>query len=205
METKLQTSFIPKKPIVEERDYDSGISLFLLISIILFIVALATAGGIWVWKNTLTKQIQENKAQLESVRASYEEGTINSLIRLDDRIKEAKTLLDNHIAVSPIFMMMEQNILQKVRLKSLKFTYSPDKKIKIELAGIARSYEVLSKQAEAFGVVAVSTGKISQPVISDFSLTQDGNVTFNFNTMVDQKLVSYPQMIKDKTPTTETQ
>lgn len=201
METKLQTSFIPKKPVVDSRPSSGGISLFLLIAIILFIVSVALGGGVWVWKNSLVKQIAENKSKLESVRASYEEGTINDLIKLDDRIREAKTLLDNHIAVSPVFDLMEQNILQKVRLKTMKFVYGPDKKIKVELTGTARSYEVLSKQAEAFGNVAVTTGKISQPVISDFSLTPDGNVSFSFNTMVDSRSVSYAELLKAQTDT----
>lgn len=191
----MQTSFIPKKPVVDNHSSGSGISLFLLISIILFIVSVAVAGGVFVWKNSLVKQIAQNKTDLEAVRSSYEEGTINALIRLDDRIKQANILLSKHLAVSPVFLLMEKNILQKVRLKTLKFSYAPDNKIKVDLSGLARSYEVLSKQSDAFGSANLRD-YISRPVISDFSLTPDGNISFNFNALVDPKLVSYTEMLK---------
>ena len=186
----MQTSFIPKKPVNESRVEGGGISLFLLVGIIVFIVSLAMAGGIWMWKSSLIKQIADNKEALVAARASYEEGTINALIRLDERIKQGSILLNKHIAVSPVFLLLEKNVLQNVRLKTMKFSYAADNKIKIDLAGSARNYGVLSKQLEAFGAENLRQF-ISQPVISDFSPTQDGSVSFNFTALVDSRLISY--------------
>ena len=74
MAVKMQTSFIPKKPIIENNSADSGVSLFLLLSIIVFIVAVALAGGVWVWQNSLIAQIEKDKKELVAVRESYEDG-----------------------------------------------------------------------------------------------------------------------------------
>ena len=113
----MQTSFIPKKPIIESQSTGSGVSLFLLLSIILFIVALALAGGVWLWKGALVSQIEKDKAALVAAKDSYEEATINPLIRLDSRIEQSKLLLAKHIAVSPVFIMLEKNVLRNIQLK----------------------------------------------------------------------------------------
>ncbi len=190
MEVKMQTSFIPKKPIVENRTRGSGISLFLLLSIIIFIVSITLALGIWVWRESLLKQIEKSKKSLVAAKERYEETTINSLVRLNDRIEESNFLLSRHLAISPIFTLLEKNILRNVKLDSLKFVYGSNDKIKIELSGIASSYDVLSKQSDAFGRENLREF-ISEPVISDFSLTETGGVSFNFSATVNSKLVSY--------------
>lgn len=190
METKMQTSFIPKKPITEDHGEGSGISLFLLLAIILFIVSVALAGGIWIWKNSLLSQIETHKQELAAAKASYEEGTINELIRLDDRINLSNDLLKKHLAISPIFLLLEKNTLKSVRIKTFKFSYAGSDKIKIDLAGTAQSYEALSKQSDAFGADHLRD-KLSQPVISDFSPTADGSISFNFNALVNSNLISY--------------
>ena len=196
MEVKMQTSFIPKKPIIESQSSGSGVSLFLLLSVILFIVAIALAGGVWLWQKSLISQIEKDKAALLAAKDSYEEGTITPLIRLNDRIEESKNLLANHIAVSPVFTMLEKNVLKNIRLKTLNFSYGANKKIKIDLSGTASSYDALSKQADAFGSENLRSFLI-QPVISDFSPTPDSSISFNFTTSVDPKLVSYKNIVAD--------
>jgi len=197
MEVKMQTSFIPKKPIVEASSSGSGVSLFLLLSIIIFIVAVALALGVWLWQGSLVKQIAQAKLDLVAAKSSYEEDTINPLIRLSDRISESQTLLANHLAVSPVFLLLEKNVLKNVRLKTMKFSFTGKDQIKIDLSGTASNYNVLSKQSDAFGREDLRP-YISQPVISDFSPTPDGSVAFNFTAMVNPKLVSY-EAIADQT------
>ena len=210
MEVKMQTSFIPKKPIVESRVGGSGVSLFLLLSIILFITAITLALGVWLWQNSLTSQIEKDKAALVAAKNSYEEDTINNLIRLDDRIGESKALLSKHLAVSPVFIMLEKNVLKNIRLKTMKFSDTADGKIKVNLTGTASNYDVLSKQSDAFG--ALATKKIiSEPVISNFVLLPDSSVSFDFTTSVDPSLVSYGNTVNseaaqtDNTATSSTQ
>ncbi len=190
----MQTSFIPKKPITEGRDDGSGVSLFLLLSVILFIVIVALSGGIWLWRNSLISQIEKDKQALVAAKESYEEDTINPLIRLDDRIKESESLLARHIAVSPVFMMLEKNILRNIRLKSMNFSYGANNKIKLDLVGAATNYDALSKQSDAFGAENLRKF-ISQPVISDFNPIADGSISFNFTAMIDPRLISYDNTV----------
>jgi hypothetical protein len=194
MEVKMQTSFIPKKPIIESTSSGSGVSLFLLLSIIVFIVAIAMAGGVWLWQKSLLSQIEKDKTDLAAVKDSYEEGTIKPLIRLDDRIEESKKLLANHVAVHPIFVLLEENTLANVQLKTFKFSSAGNAKTKMELSGIAKNYDALSKQSDVFGAPSLRDF-ISEPVISDFSLNQDGTVSFNFNALIDSSLITYEKVL----------
>jgi len=195
MEVKMQTSFIPKKPVIESTSSGSGVSLFLLLSIILFIVAVALAGGVWLWQKSLVAQVEKDKTDLAAVKDSYEEGTIIPLVRLNDRIEESKNLLANHIAVHPVFVLLEENVIQNVQLKTFKFSAAGDKKINLELSGVAKNYDALSKQSDAFGAPHLRDF-ITEPVISDFSLNQDGTVAFSFKALVNSSLISYESALE---------
>jgi hypothetical protein len=190
MEVKMQTSFIPKKPITDTHIEGGGVSLFLLISIILFIVSISLAVGVFLWQKSLVAQIEKDKADLVAAKESYEEDTLVPLIRLNDRIEQSKVLLSKHLAITPVFALLEAKVLKNVRLKNMKFSYAGDGKIKIDLSGQAASYEALLKQSDSFGDESLRK-YISMPVVSDFSPVADGSVSFNFTATVDPKLVSY--------------
>jgi hypothetical protein len=194
MEVKMQTSFIPKKPIIESRSGGSGMSLLLLLSIIVFIVSVALVGGIFVWRKSLIIKIEKSKADLVAAKESYEQDTINPLIRLNDRIEQSEILLSKHLAVSPIFLLLENNTLKNVRLKNMSFSFAGEGKTKIDISGTAASYGTLSKQADAFGDASLRD-YISQPVISGFSPNADGTVAFNFNAIVNSSLVMYKNIL----------
>jgi hypothetical protein len=194
MEVKMQTSFIPKKPIIESRNEGSGISLFLLLSIIVFIVAITLGGGIWVWQNSLNAEIIKDKIALQDAKKSYEENTINPLIRLNDRIEESKKLLDSHIAVSPVFAMLEKYTYKNIRYKTMKFSYAGKDKIRIDLTGVASTYDALSAQSDIFGGDSLKD-VISEPVVSDFNPNFDGSISFNFTAVIDSSLISYESKI----------
>ncbi len=192
----MQTSFIPKKPITESRIEDSGMSLFLLLAIIVFIVSVAMAGGIWLWRGALISQIAKDKQALVDARDSYQEDTINPLIRLNDRIEESKDLLASHLAISPVFIMLERNVLRNVRLKTMKFSFAGNDKIKIDLTGTAANYDALLKQSDAFGNGTLKDF-ITEPVVSDFNPTTDGSISFTFSASVEPRLISYDNILPE--------
>ncbi len=205
MEVKMQTSFIPKKPITETRPSGGGgISLFLLLAIIIFAVTILTSFGVWIFQKSLTAKIDKLNKSLADSRSSYEEKTITDLIRLNDRIEQSKVLLNKHIAVSPLFTTLENKIVKNIRLKTMKFSTDNTGKMKFTIDGVASSYDALSRQSDIFGD-RVLRDFISEPVVSDFSPNIDGSISFNFNATVMPKLVTYRPVIIDITspPSTE--
>lgn len=196
MDNNIQTSFIPKKPIVEDSNISrSSVSLFLVISIIVFLVSLSLMAWVTLTKTAMINQINEDKAVIEKNKSEFETGTIESILRLDSRIKVAQSLLDKHVAVSPIFNFLEQRTLRSVRFKNFKF-YSSGKGtdgkdvVKVEMSGQAKDFKTIALQANEFGK-AEYRDVIREVNFSDLNLTQDGLVSFSFSAYVVPSFISY--------------
>jgi lipopolysaccharide export LptBFGC system permease protein LptF len=199
METKFQTSFIPKKPVVEERRNNSSISLFLLLSIIVFLISLGLGGWVFIQKDLLIKNIQSAEEVIKSNQGAFELDTIESMIRLDSRIKIAKDLLANHVSISPIFSFLEDKTLKSVRFKSFNFTSAGKDEggasiIKVTMTGQARDFKTIALQAEEFGNVNYRN-IIKNPVFSDLNLTSDGSVSFSASMLVVPSFLSYSKSV----------
>lgn len=199
METKFQTSFIPKKPVVEERRNNSSISLFLLLSIIVFLVSIGLGGWIFIQKDLLIKNIESAEEVIKSNQGAFELDTIESMIRLDSRIKIAKDLLASHVSISPIFSFLEDKTLKSVRFKTFNFTSagkdeSGASTIKVTMTGQAKDFKTIALQAEEFGNVNYRN-IIKNPVFSDLNLTSDGSVSFSASMFVVPSFLSYSKSI----------
>ena len=198
METKFQTSFIPKKPVAAaSQTRSAGLSLFLLISIIVFFVSLGLAGYVFLQKNVLIQKIASDQSTIKTNQGNFtsDSNTIESLVTLNSRINVAKNLLGMHVAVSPIFNFLQQATLKSVRFKSFTFTSAGKdttgaSKVSVQMSGVARDWETVASQADEFGKVDYKK-TISEPKISSLTLNQDGSVSFIFTAFVSPDLLVY--------------
>ncbi len=198
METKYQTSFIPKKPVsISEQSQSGGMSLFLLVSMIIFLISLGLAGYIFLEKNLLIKKITANIATIEQNKGGLtsDSVTIESLVELNSRINVAKDLLDRHVAISPIFDFLQQATLKSVRFRNFSFSSlgkdaSGVSRVSAQMSGIATSWETVASQADEFGKPDWKR-IITEPKISNLSLNADGSVSFLFTTYVSPSFLLY--------------
>jgi hypothetical protein len=194
MDPKFQTSFIPKKAMAETT-YRSGISLFMLLSIIIFLVTLGIAGYVYLEKQSLVKNILYEQDLIKQNKGSFNSGTIENIVTLDSRINTATVLLHNHIAVTPIFDLLSKRTLKNVRFKDFTFTnnlksQSGTSGLGISMSGTALSWETLASQADEFGKQDLKY-IIQEPKVSSFSLNSDGSVSFIFSALIDPSFLSY--------------
>jgi len=201
MDTKFQTSFIPKKPIVQEEKIHSKVSLFLLISLIVFLVALGLAGYVYLEKNLLIKNIASEQSTIETNKngLTADSVTVESIVALNSRIEVAKSLLANHVDVSPVFSFLNQRTLTNVRFRNFSFSNagkdsSGQTKVVVQMSGQARDFATVASQADEFGKPEY-TNIVKEPKVSDFSLAQDGSVTFSFSAVILPDFVSYTKNI----------
>ena len=159
METKYQTSFIPKKPVtMTGQSQPSSMSLLLVVSIIIFLISLGLAGYVFLQKNLLLQKLTTDQNTIETNKSGLTSDsiTIESLVELNSRINVAKDLLNKHIAVSPIFDFLQQGTLKSVRFKNFNFS-SADvneagiSRISIQMSGVAKDWETVASQADEFG------------------------------------------------------
>jgi len=198
MEPKFQTSFIPKKPVtMTGQARSSGMSLFLLLSIIIFLVSLGLGGYVFLEKNLLVQKINADQSTIETNKSGLvsDSITVESLVQLNSRINVANSLLAKHVAISPIFSFLQTATLKSVRFKNFTFSSAsknPDgsSKILVQMSGIAKDWETVASQADEFGKTEYSK-IITEPKISNLGLNSDGSVSFLFSAYVSPDYIVY--------------
>lgn len=186
-----QTSFIPKKPLAEERAPAQAApkrGLLSLIAGIVFFATIAAAGGVYLYRASLASQVAELSASLDRARSAFEPSLVETLQTLDKRLTAAKEVLANHVTISPIFQSLEDLTLKSVRFT--KFTYAiPEdtKLLTVTMTGTARSYTSIALQSDMLG-----RNKYFQDVVfSNLQLDSAGNVGFDLEFTVDPSYVNY--------------
>ena len=193
MEQNFQTSFIPKKPMIEERAKISRpTSLLTIISIFIFIAIVIASGGLYVYKGIVEKNVTQMSKDLVLAKNRFEPTKINQLQILDKRLKASDLILTNHIAISPIFDALQSLTMKTVRYT--KFSYSTDEKtskIIVKMSGQAIGYRSIALQSDLFA----KNKNILDPVFSNLTLDEKGNILFDLEFSVDPSFVDYKQML----------
>lgn len=190
METKFQTSFIPKQPVTEAAHHrTSAASLVFLVSFILFMASLSGAGAVFIYGQIITKNIENGKKQLSINKNAFDPNTIKEITRLNDRINATYSLLKNHKGVSTLFQVLSNTTLKTVRFSD--FTYdSTGEKIALSMKGQAFNYETVALQSKSFTDPTLKN-VFKSPLFGDLNLDGQGNVSFSFSASIDPFLVNY--------------
>ncbi|HTK33386.1 MAG TPA: hypothetical protein VL335_02470 [Candidatus Paceibacterota bacterium] len=206
METKFQTSFIPKKPIasaiggvssVAPRKHTS--SIFMTIATILFIASLVAAGGTYAYKQYLINDQVTQKEQLAAREKEFNTDLIEKLKNQDVKIGYARQLLNNHLALSQIFDIIGRLTIENVRFLSMDLTAptTGSDGIKISLQGLGTSLSAVAFQSDVlsklddYGLRKV----IKNPVLTNPVLNANRSVSFGFSAVVDPSTLSYEKLV----------
>ncbi len=194
MEQNFQTSFIPKKPMIEERAVAKRSVGFLAIaSIFILFTVLLTSVALYFYKGILTKKIVDMKASLDVAKTRFEPTKITELQVLDKRLRASNELLSKHVAMTPIFKVLQDVTMKTVRYT--KFSYEIEDnnsdKVAIKLSGTADGYRSIALQSDLF----TKNKNLIDPVFSNLSLDDKGNVSFDLDFAVDPTLVNYKLML----------
>lgn len=198
METKFQTSFIPKKPIIQEKKISSGINLFLLISLIIFFITAGLAGYVYFEKQRLVKKIDGEKTTITTNKNSLTKDSlsIENFVDLNTRIEVSKELLTKHITVAPVFSFLQDRVLKNVRFNSFVFSYS-DKldasgktSVKVDVSGKALDWRTMAAQVDEFGKTQWKN-IVRESKLSNLALSSDGSVTFLYTAYLNPDFVVY--------------
>ena len=142
---------------MQTKSKKSGISFFLLVSIVIFFVSLGLAAYVFLEKKILIQDIASEQNTITSNKSGIvaDTNTIQNIIDLDNRIIVAKQLIASHVSISPIFNFLEQATLQNVRFNS--FTFSAGGKnatgnntVAVQLSGVAQDWESVASQEDEF-------------------------------------------------------
>ncbi|MCC6323921.1 PilN domain-containing protein [Candidatus Nomurabacteria bacterium] len=202
--SQFQTSFIPKKPIMDEplrhvaRPMQRSISIFTVIAIASVVLVGGAYTGLYFYKISLTAQIESSKKSLALAKESFEPETIADLQLFDKRIAASKQVLASHIVVSPFFELLNSLTLPSIQFTKFSAEGGTDgDSFVVKMSGNAKDYKSIAVQASLFNS---SAGKYFKDVVfSNLTLSDDkdkkGYVTFNVSFVVDPVLLSYEKQI----------
>ena len=155
------------------------------------------SGGLYFYKGVLAKNITSMSAQLTLAKNSFEPDQITRLQVLDKRLRASENLLNGHISISPIFEALQALTMKTVRYTKFSYSFNDKGKVDVKMSGQAIGYRSIALQSDLFG----TNKDIIDPVFSNLSLDDKGNVLFDLEFSVDQNFVNYKQMLSTESTT----
>lgn len=197
METGIPASFIPSDTIdtTQSRRQSAGLpELALLVSIVLFVASGALAAGVFLYAQYLQTASASKVQQLERAKEAFKPSLIEQLMRLNDRMLAADTILGNHLAPSAFFDALQAATLSTVSFSGLELQSPDARTVTIRMAGIAQSVNSIALQADLFS----KNGVIKDPIFSGIDREPDG-VHFDLTAEVDPKAIGFTRTITSGT------
>jgi len=197
MEPKFQSSFIPKGPSASTTTNTLGVrgggqkNLFASLSLIIFIITVLLAAGVFGYKFYIKYRIDQMGTDLENAKATLQPEVISELTRLNNRIVSTEKLVSNHQILLPLFEFLEISTPKTVRFIDFQYLVT-DQSLELSMIGEARGYAALALQADIFS----KSLYFKNHIFSDLSLSDKGDVRFVFKTVVDKDLVSYTREVE---------
>lgn len=197
-----QTSFIPKKPIdtsdVVVTTHRSGGGLIGFLCFFMVLISGLSYGGVYAYNKSLVSQKAELDQKLAKARDSIGTDFVSDMKRLNSRITGVKSLIDNHIVVTPIFKALQDTTLRTIVYNNFSYDFKTDDTTKktvvtVTLTGTAKSYAAIALQSDAF----TKTPVIRNPIFSDLKInTKTNTVDFKLVFACDPKDLSYEHFLQ---------
>lgn len=166
----------------------------MLVAIIIFILTLSVAGGVFLYKKSLINKIKIIDTNLVKAKNSFDVELIERIKTLNRRIESSKKLLDAHTAVSPVFDLLENETLATIRFDSFTYELKDDGVPSIRLSGQGKYFTSVALQSDIFG----NDKAFKNPIFSDLNPDLIGNIVFKFSANIDPKVVSYKNVFTPK-------
>lgn len=187
MDPQVSTSFIPKEALNAEKARTGGVGLFLLLSLLFFVLSIISAGGAFGYITILNQTLAGQKTSLDLQKGAFDPATIQDLMRLDSRIQQSKILLTKHVAPSAIFNFLSQNTLVNVQLTGFNYLLNADGTATIQLDGTADSFSTIALQSDALG----QSSLLKDVIFSGITVDANNRVSFTVTATANPGLLSY--------------
>ena len=200
MEQKFNTSFIPKKSLQADtsstaardkyvkRRTSYGPGFFL--SLLVFIAVVVTSLGIFMYTTIVDKRIEDYKDTLADIENNFDVFVIDDLIRTDNRITYAKSLLMNHVVLSELFKKLENVTSQKIQYTEFLYAGATEEQVNpvMTLSGTSREYKDVAQQTTAYRDDLYLNNPIMLELGRDHSTDA---ITFALEVVLDKNLTSF--------------
>ena len=187
----IPTSFVPYSASTATRRFRSDFTgAFGFFAYGVFFIVVALAVGVFLYGRILNAEQASKDAALTKAVAAIDPATIESFIRLRDRLNSGKTLLAGHNSFSAFFASLETLMPATVRLSSLHIAQVSTGGVTLSGAGIAKSFNALAAVSDAFA----KDGRIKDAIFSNIVVNKGGAVSFSLAATLDSKVLLFNPM-----------
>lgn len=192
MEGNPQTSFIPKKPLVEGANYKPPhtTNFFSLICTIIFVTAVALGGAVFAYKIYVTRAIASFQSELKTEVSKFDPELLANLTKLDSRLESGLTLLNEHTVLGNFFDFLGSATLSTVRFSSFLYQLSSAGGIDVVMTGEAKSFSDIALQLAEF-MDQENQKVLKDPAFSNLNLDKSGNIVFTFKAKIVPSSILY--------------
>ncbi len=202
MDTKFQTSFIPRKPIGAGSSVGgegSSTGLFMLFAIIVFLLSIGGAGLAYVIDGRTLATERQYQDTLKANENEFNPTLIGTLQRVNTKIDLVKGLLQNHLAPDAVFNIIARLVAQNVSFSSLDYSAPTESnnQITLSMSGMGTGFSAIAFQSDVFGQ-SVQYGlniALKNPVLAGLGGSPTGNVTFTFTAGLDPSTILYSKVL----------
>lgn len=143
------------------------VHVFNLIATLILVVSLVSAAGTFVYTEYyLKQQLDDAKTTLSEMSESENTQKMEEIRRYDEQLKMAEMLVNNHLAVSTVFSVLESTTKSAVQFDSFALTYDPGAEVTLSLAGNADTLSSVARQKMQY----LGETLFSEFVIQDIAL-----------------------------------
>lgn len=191
MDSNITSSFIPTDTAraAQGEGTPALYDLFLLVSVVALIASGALAAGVFFYTQYLDQAVTQKTVSLQRAKAAFDPSRIQDLTRLSDRLHAGDAVLQEHLAPSGFFRLLESSTLTTIAFSSLSFDATNPANITVKMPGVAESVNSIALQADVF----TKGGALSNPIFSNIARRADG-VHFDLVAIVNPSLVKYTQV-----------
>jgi hypothetical protein len=199
MEPKFQSSFITKCPVSMAGSMQTSKKvrrggLYSYIAGTVFVISVILGLIVFGYKLYIKRSINSMGEQIANTEDTLIPSSSREFIRLNNRIISAEKLINQHVVVSPLFDYLEGSTLKSVRFTEFRYDTN-SASVDVAMKGEASSYSALALQSDVFS----KNPDFKNPVFSDLSLNEQGNVAFTFRTSISPNLISYDKLVEKST------
>lgn len=192
MAPKVPKSFVPKQPVASvrrPRASNRSSSILSVAGLVIFVAAIAL-GGLAFGYEFLLKQEKEGKNQeLSILKESVDRGVVEELARLSSRLSSAEELLDNHLAPTALFSLLEQDTIQGVQFTDFQMQLTEDGDTELQLNGIAADFNTLAYQSQRLSQSPHLRNQIFGDITVEETDTGADFVSFGFTATIARDLL----------------
>ncbi len=195
MQSKIKSSFIPKKPVMQaaktssSRYKSGGMDIVMLVSVVALVVSSVLSAGVFLYKNFAASNFESKKQLLEKTRGAFEPKLIEQLMKLSERIRVAEGIVEKHTAPSVFLNALEQDSLTNVQFIKFEYTQKNTDIATFSLKGKTTSVNSVALQSSRFG----DSNIIKDSIFSNIDLVKDG-VTFEVEGEIDLNAIRYSNL-----------